>query len=159
MPVLITAAASAESHRLQRTLELSDVIFADEQNLPAALFGKTRFIQIPSGGSFSFSHQLLSLCLDYAIEIVFPLRKTEVLALAEAKTLFEEYNIQVIVPEIAELAALLSTASSLGDEIVVAKDGMILSGQFLEQNELPAATGLFICPAEDYSELKLFIVD
>lgn len=159
MPVLITGAAAAAAHRLSRILGDSQVIFADQQDLPGALFSKTKFIQIPSGGSPSFAHQLLTLCLDHAIDVVFPLRREELKPLAESKRLFEEYNIDLIIPDHDQLTVLLETGTSAGEEFVIAKDGMILSGQFLDMSDLPSPTGLFICPEENYAELKLFTID
>jgi hypothetical protein len=159
MPVLITGAAAAGAHRLQRILELDQVIFADQQDLPKALFTKTQFFQIPKGDSSTFAHQLLRLALDQSIDMIFPLRRDEIAALSETKKLFEEYNIDILVPDSAELAELLKNSTAAGDEVVVVKDGMVLSGQLLEENDLPAQTGLFICPSEQYSDLKLFTVD
>lgn len=159
MAVLITGAAAAGAYRLQRTLELGQVIFADQQDLPKALFSTTQFFQVPHGNSSSFAHQILRLALDHSIDMIFPLRRDEIIALSEAKKLFEEYAIDIIVPDSGEITALLKNSTSAGDEIVVVKDGMLLSGQFLEQNDLPALTGLFICPSEQYTELKLFTVD
>ncbi|HEY0668774.1 MAG TPA: hypothetical protein VGD22_11385 [Sphingobacteriaceae bacterium] len=159
MAVLITGAAAAGAYRLQRTLELGQIIFADQQDLPKALFSTTQFFQIPPGNSPAFAHQLLRFSLDHGIDMIFPLRRDELISLSEAKKLFEEYTIDIIVPDSGEVAELLKNSASGGDEIVIAKDGMLLSGQFLEQNDLPALTGLFICPSEQYSELKLFTVD
>lgn len=159
MPVLITGAATAGAHRLQRILELDQVIFADQQDLPKALFTKTQFFQIAGGNSSAFAHQLLRLALDQSVDMIFPLRRDEIAALSETKKLFGEYNIDIIVPDLAELAELLKSSAAAGDEIVVVKDGMVLSGQLLEENDLPAQTGLFICPSEQYSDLKLFTVD
>lgn len=159
MAILITGAAAAGAYRLQQSLELDEVVFADQQDLPKALFSKTRFFQIPPGNSSSFAHQLLTLALDQSIEMIFPLRRDEIVSLSEAKKLFEEYNIAIIVPDSLELPELLKESASAGDEIIVARDGMVLSGQFLEENDLPALTGLFTCSEEQYSELKLFTVD
>lgn len=159
MAVLITGAAAGGAHRLQRILQLSDVIFADQQDLPAALFRNTKFVQIPGGDAFSFAHQLLALCLDHSVDMVFSLRRNEMLSLASAKKLFHEYSIDVIIPDINELTGLLKGSSSSGVEIVVLKDGMVLSGQILEHAEIPVLTGVFVCPEGVYSELELFIVD
>lgn len=159
MPALITGAAAAGAYRLQRALGISGVIFADQGDLPRALFSQSRFIQIPDGRSSAFAHQLLTLCLDHSIDMVFPLRRDELKPLAEAKRLFEEYHIRILIPEAEELDTLIDNSASPGEEIVAVMDGMILSGQFIDINDLPAETGLFVCPADKYAELKLFIID
>ena len=59
-----------------------------------------KFIKIPAGdSSSSFAHLLLTICLDQQIEKVFPLRKVEILALSEARQLFDEYGIKIMVPD------------------------------------------------------------
>ncbi|HXI00291.1 MAG TPA: hypothetical protein VNI52_08470 [Sphingobacteriaceae bacterium] len=159
MPVLITGAAAAGAHRLQRTLGIPEVIFADQEDLPKALFNQTRFIQIPNGGSATFAHQLLTLCLDHSINMVFPLRRGELKPLSESKKLFEEYGIQIVIPDAEVLDALTHNSASVGEEIIVLNQGMVLSGQFLELSDLPAEAGLFICSGNNYTDMKLFIID
>lgn len=118
MNILITAAASAQAYQLERFLGKSEnVIFADSAELPEFMLKGKKFIKIPPGDSFSFAHELLTACLDMQVSKVFPLRKTEIIALAEARQLFEEYNIAVIVPETGEIDGLLN--KGIKGEIVI----------------------------------------
>ncbi|WP_041537024.1 ATP-grasp domain-containing protein [Pseudopedobacter saltans] len=61
---------------------------------------------IPNEDSASYAHQLLSLCLSNNIEYVIPLKENEVFALSEAKVLFSEYDIQVLIPTLKQLRNL-----------------------------------------------------
>ncbi|RXF71012.1 hypothetical protein [Arcticibacter tournemirensis] len=97
--ILITAAATAQAYQLERMVAGErPVLFADSAELPQFMLKNRKFIKISQGSSPSFAHELLGICLDQQIVRVFPLRKEEVKALAESRTLFFEYGIEVIVP-------------------------------------------------------------
>jgi len=49
----------------------------------------------------------LKVCLDNQVQYVLPLGKLELAPLAEAKVLFAEYGIQILVPDMAVLKDLL----------------------------------------------------
>jgi len=53
-------------------------------------------IRLPDPKSGSYSHQMLTLCLDKGIEVIYPLRGEEAVLLKEAEQLFKEYNIDII---------------------------------------------------------------
>lgn len=121
MKILITAAASAQAYQLERFLgKTEDAVFADSQELPKIMLKGRKFIKISAGDSFSFSHELLTACLDLQITTIYPLRKNEILALAEARQLFDEYNIKVIVPETANISSLFN--KGIKGEILVCKE-------------------------------------
>jgi len=97
--ILITAASTATAYKLEKELSYADkVVLADEVDLPQVLLKDKNFIKIPRGDSSAFSHQLLSICLDLEIDKVFPLRKSEIRALAGVRQLFEEYGIILMLP-------------------------------------------------------------
>lgn len=100
MNILITAASTAQAHKLSRFLNTEKNIFlGDSVDLPVIGFEGITFVKIPPATSASFSHLLLAKCLDLKIEAIYPLKKAEVLALAEARLLFDEYGIKVMVPD------------------------------------------------------------
>jgi hypothetical protein len=98
MGILITAATSAESYRHKNKLGTEDVILGDYLELPELMLKTGKMIQLPNPASGSYSHQMLTLCLDRNIDTVYPLRKEEQGLLAEARQLFEEYGIDMILP-------------------------------------------------------------
>ena len=99
MNILITAASTAQAYQLERFLDSGGTIFfADSVELPQVMLKDKQFVKIPKPENPSFAHLLLTVCLDRQIEKLFPLRRLEVLALAEARQLFDEYGIEVVVP-------------------------------------------------------------
>lgn len=146
MNILITAAATVQAYQLQRSLNINSndsVFLADSEDLPQILLKDKSFVKIPSGDSASFAHLLLTICLDNTIETVYPLRRAEVLALAEARQLFDEYGIKVMVPGKNEIVFFLH--KGIKGEIIIKDDAEHDRGVFLKD--------------ESTSELQLFTVD
>lgn len=155
---MITGAASAAAFRINRILGFDEVIFADHLDLPLSVFKETRFLKISEGNSSAFAHQLLKICLDNHIEMVFPLRRAELKALAEARILFEEYGIKLIVPDSTGLDQI-PISNSAEKDFMILSEGMILGGQFMELTHLPGNTGIFTIDNEDPSSTSLFAID
>lgn len=123
MKILITAAATAVAYKIERLLNTTNaVVFGDSVELPQILVKDKNFVKIPSGESASFAHLLLSLCLDLNIVKIYPLRRAEVLALAEARQLFDEYGINVIVPDKSAMETLLKKEPEISGTIVIRED-------------------------------------
>lgn len=97
MGILITAAASAESYQLKNKLGSDNVILGDYMELPELMIKAGKMIKLPAPASSSYSHQVLTLCLDKSINTIYPLRKEEQALLKEAEQLFVEYGIEIII--------------------------------------------------------------
>lgn len=95
MAILITAAASAGSYQLKNKLENNDIILGDYMELPELMLKTGKMIRLPNPASGSYSHQVLTLCLDKGIDTIYPLREEEQGLLKEAAQLFEEYGIEI----------------------------------------------------------------
>ena len=95
MHTLITAAATAEAYRLKNALSREDVILGDYMELPDVLVRSGKVIALPSPKNAAYTHQMLALCLDKAINSVYVLREEEKELLLNAKQLFWEYDIQI----------------------------------------------------------------
>ena len=91
MNVLITAATSAEAHRLKKQLSADNIILGDYQEMPAFM----QMVKLPNPASSSYAHEMLTLCLDKGIEVVYALHEEEQKLLSEAKQLFAEYGIVI----------------------------------------------------------------
>jgi hypothetical protein len=91
--VLITAASNANAYQLAYHLPHHEILFADTEG---------QKIIIPEGNKSSFAHELLSLCLDLGVDLIFPLKASEQKALTEAKVLFEEYGISLALPNLIQ---------------------------------------------------------
>jgi len=92
MNVLITAATSAEAHRLKNQLSSDNVILGDYREMPAFM----QIIKLPDPASLSYAHEMLTLCLDKEIVVVYALGKEELNNLLEAEQLFTEFGIEVV---------------------------------------------------------------
>lgn len=93
MSILITAATSAQAYQLKNKLEGQDVILGDHMDLPEFMVKTGKMIVLPKPTSASYTHEMLTLCLDKGIEQVYLLRPDETELLLKAETLFNEYNI------------------------------------------------------------------
>jgi hypothetical protein len=94
--ILITSANSATAYQLKGKLNADQVILGDYEELPVLMLKSGKMIQLPSPKSASYSHQMLTLCLDKGIEVIYPLREEEAVLLKEAEQLFKEYNIDIV---------------------------------------------------------------
>ena len=93
MNVLITAATSAEAHRLKNLLADDTVILGDYLELPAFMLKSSDMIRLPNPTSSSYAHEMLTLCLDKSIGMVYALRDEEYSNLRTAGQLFTEFEI------------------------------------------------------------------
>jgi len=92
MNILITAATSAEAHKLKNQLANDTIILGDYTELPAFM----KIIKLPNPASMSYAHEMLTLCLDKGIEKVYALGEEEQRLLSEAEQLFVEYGIELV---------------------------------------------------------------
>ncbi len=119
MNILITAALSARSHQIQRLLDTDQhqVLLADSGDIPNFMLRAGKILRIPAGDSPVFAHELLKLCMDLQISLVIPVRSKELLPLAKARTLFDEYGIELMVPAIEETENMSVNSSSAAMEL------------------------------------------
>lgn len=89
MKTLFTTANSLNHFKLSQVFSASELVFGDDyQN------------KFPSEKSISFAHELLSFCLDQEIKKVYALREGELNPLSEAKVLFAEFGIEIVLPDL-----------------------------------------------------------
>lgn len=160
MKILITAAATAQAHRLKQLLNKNATfIYADQDDLPAYMGKENALARIPKGSSPSFAHELLTLCLDMQVDYVYPLRKEEIIALAEARQLFAEYHIKVVVPK-KEVIPLFLPSERVNGNIIVHYDNQnLLTGEPAESDRI-IETGVFVANSRDGSiDYYLFTAD
>ena len=99
MSVLITAATSAQAYKLKSALNtVEKVLLGDYLELPDVMLKSGAMIKTPDPESASFAHQMLTLCMDNQVTQIYPLRRTELELLTEAKTLFAEFDITLCTP-------------------------------------------------------------
>lgn len=98
MKTLITGALTAEAARLKNVLQHGgEVIILADSALPDFILKNSNYIQIPDADDSSFVHKMLSISLNSGVEKLYPLRGKEIQLLSEAKVLFQEYGINIII--------------------------------------------------------------
>ena len=93
MKVLITGASLAKSHQIKNSLNGAEVVLGDYTDLPAFMLSAGNMMNLPNPKSPSYTHEMLTLCLDNGIDFVHILRLEEAEQLFKAAQLFTEYNI------------------------------------------------------------------
>ncbi|WP_104384948.1 hypothetical protein [Sphingobacterium sp. HMA12] len=98
--ILITFGTRPLAMRIAKKLTGSfEVLYASSEDIPELLLKSGNYMPIPKGLLPTFAHELLKLSLDQQVDYVLPLGGFELEPLAEAKVLFEEYQIAVLVPD------------------------------------------------------------
>lgn len=95
MNVLITSAVSAQAHRLKSRLVADNIILGDYQDLPGFMLTAGKMIKLPKPNAIAYTHEMLTLCLDNAIDVIYVLDNVGAALLMESKQLFAEYNIDI----------------------------------------------------------------
>lgn len=95
MNILVTAATSAQAHRLKSKLIGDHVLLGDHLELPKFMLSPGNMIRLPDPNSTTYVHEMLTLCLDNYIDAVYMLRDGEAKLLLSAEQLFKEYNISL----------------------------------------------------------------
>ena len=95
MNILITSALSAKAHQLKNKLSAELIILGDHNDIPAFMLNQGKMIRLPAPQSASYAHQMLTLCLDNGVDLLYILDNNEAEALLDANQLFAEYNIDI----------------------------------------------------------------
>jgi len=159
MPVLITAGLSPQAYRLQRILHVSDVVFADNSQLPGIPGIST--LVIPTHDSASFVHEMLKACLDHKITKVYPLKLDEVMQLSRARALFSEYEVMLMIPSDDWLKHHTNINVGISENIVVLENGKQIAGTSFPNNFLLSKeSGIFSWAIiEQKFEYNLYLID
>jgi hypothetical protein len=94
--ILITAANSAEAHKLKSALNTENIILGDYHELPAFMLNSGKMITLPNPKSIAYPSEMLTLCLDKQIDTIYPVRHDERVLLNQAELLFSEYGIRIM---------------------------------------------------------------
>ncbi|MEO6148902.1 MAG: hypothetical protein ABIN95_10665 [Mucilaginibacter sp.] len=94
--ILITAATTSQAHKIKSDIHSDNVILGDYMDLPDFMLKPGKLMHIPNPASASYSHEMLTFCLDNDITAVYPLREAEEALLLEAVQLFTEFNINIV---------------------------------------------------------------
>jgi len=99
MKILITGGKSVQALKLVAAYVNDIVIMADYGEVPVFPSAKYQFVSLGERNDEIIAHNLLNHCLDLEVNAIVPLHAFEIDQLAKASVLFEEFNIQVLIPE------------------------------------------------------------
>lgn len=99
MKILITGGKSVQALKLVAAYENDTVLLADYGEVPSFPSAKYQFLSLGERNDDVIAHNLLNYCLDLEVDAIVPLHAFEIDQVAKAAVLFEEFNIQVLIPE------------------------------------------------------------
>ena len=121
--ILITFGTDALAQRIGKLLaDQYTVLYASSQPFPDILL-KQHYRKLPTASNPTYVHEVLKLALDDSIDYILPLGQGELQALHEARILFEEYGINLLMP------------TSLEEVLIAEKPAKELAIQVLDQGK------------------------
>jgi len=99
LKILITGGKSAQSLKLIKTFADDHIVLADYGGVPSFPSARYYFICLGERNDEIIAHNLLNHCLNEGVDAVLPLHEFEIADILKSKILFEEFNIQVLMPE------------------------------------------------------------
>ena len=98
--MLITQGTQPFAQRLGRQLAAGrQVLFGAADGLPEVLLRSGNYVRLPHVDTSAFTHEMLKVCLDHGVTHLVPLGISELRPLLEAKILFGEYGVSVLLPD------------------------------------------------------------
>lgn len=127
MKVLITGGKSAQALKLLKAFEGHEIVLADYGETPSFTSSSYTFLALGEANE-SIAHNLLNVCLDHNIDCVLPLHEFEILPMAKSTVLFEEFQIQILLPSVTEITQYFYPQDDIqpGMDWVVFKEGELL---------------------------------
>ena len=95
MLILITAASTSGAYALKNKLGSDNILLGDYEELPDFMLKSSKMLRLPDPAESSYTHQILSLCLDNHIDTIYALRHNEAELLLNSSQLFAEYGISI----------------------------------------------------------------
>ncbi|ALL05128.1 hypothetical protein AQ505_06245 [Pedobacter sp. PACM 27299] len=115
MKILITGGKSASALKLLKAFANQPILLADYGDMPAFSSAAYQMHSLGTRNDDTTAHTLLNNCLDENVEMLLPIHDFEIEAVAKSMVLFEEFGIEVLLPQPADLPKYLSTEKQSGD--------------------------------------------
>jgi len=103
LKILITGGNSATTLKILKAFAEHEVILADYGEMPSFSALNYKFISLGDKNDDTIAHSLLNNCLDQEVDAILPIREFEVEPVAKAKVLFNEFNIETLLPNLEVL--------------------------------------------------------
>ncbi|SDF19144.1 hypothetical protein SAMN05216464_11434 [Mucilaginibacter pineti] len=68
----------------------------DYMDLPDFMLKPGKMVRLPDPKSVSYTHEMLTLCLDLGVEALYLLRPQEMELIKQSEILFNEYQIKIV---------------------------------------------------------------
>ncbi|MES2418101.1 MAG: hypothetical protein V4541_07915 [Bacteroidota bacterium] len=98
MKILITGGKSAAAFKLLKDFNQYEVVLADYGEVPAMVSKNYKLISLGTKNEEVLVHTLLKHCLNEGVDAILPTELFEIEALLKAKILFDEFNIEILLP-------------------------------------------------------------
>ncbi len=108
LKILITGGNSSTALKLLKAFKAYNVILADYGDVPSFSSTNYHFKTLGVKNEDTIAHTLLNNCLDEGIDVILPLHNFEIEAVAKAEILFNEFNIEVLLPKADDLGRYLN---------------------------------------------------
>jgi hypothetical protein len=102
LKILITGGKSAATMKLLKAFEGQEIILADYGEIPAFSSSSYKFVTLGEIND-TIAHNILNVCLDHQVDMLLPLHEFEINPLAKAAVLFEEFNIELLIPDVTDV--------------------------------------------------------
>ena len=99
MKILITGGNSSIALKLLKAFSQHEVILGDYGDVPAFSSPNYTLVSLGEKNEDTLAHTLLNCCLDNGVDMILPLHEFELMPVAKTKVLFNEFNIEVLLPE------------------------------------------------------------
>lgn len=133
------------------------VLLADYGDVAGIITEKYAFTSLGVLNKESIAHILLNFCITESIDCIIPLYDFELEPLAKSAVLFDEYGIQVLLPEASILQHYVAEKASYQNFAIFINGECIFSTEENFQKQFPQLNGVFGYN-EVTSDLKLFTI-
>lgn len=141
MKILISAGKSAKAFKVKNLLVNHELILADFGEMPDFVGTDYKFVSLGQRNNETLAHTILTMCLDLGVEACLPLEREEIFACSEAKILFEEFNIALLVPELEYLKSFNPIESADKNITILMNGEDLLTGKI--NNQLMGLSGIY----------------
>lgn len=127
MKILITGGKSAVALKVLKAFENDEVVMADYGDVPSFSSSKYQMISLGEKNLDIVAHVLLNHCLDYQADVLLPLHEFEMEAVAKAEILFNEFNVNLLLPNTLQLQLYNDLPISSKNWLVVSEGRVVYS--------------------------------
>lgn len=103
LKILITGGKSALAIKLLKAFAQYEVVFADYGEMPNFSSATYNFISLGEKNEDTIAHNLLNSCLNEQVDMVLPVHKFEIEPIAKASVLYNEFNIELLLPRMEDM--------------------------------------------------------